>query len=175
MVSIVFGVKSYGRPTKAHKKLEKEANSPTTPIGDAYLARRRLNEAFLRKLLIHFEEHGPDIIDRVGKESPGTYLKVMALLMPKELKVEHSNPVGRLSDEALTVMIGELETRLGDKLAQLSPSPIKTIEHEPIDQFGIDRREKARAYARDYMKRKRAAAKAAKAAASPVLPEPQPE
>jgi hypothetical protein len=41
------------------------------------------------------------------------YLKVIALLIPREHKVEHRNPVKELSDEQLEAMIEYIETSLG--------------------------------------------------------------
>ena len=38
---------------------------------------------------------------RVRRESPATYLKVCAMLVPKELKMEHSGGVKAMTDEQL--------------------------------------------------------------------------
>ena len=38
---------------------------------------------------------------RVRRESPATYLKVCAMLVPKELKFEHSGGVKAMSDEQI--------------------------------------------------------------------------
>ena len=61
---------------------------------------------------------------------PGTYLKVLALLIPREHKVEHSNPLKDLTDEQLEAMIEYIET----SLAAQAGAPAKMIEGtiEPI-------------------------------------------
>ena len=38
---------------------------------------------------------------RVRRESPAAYLKVCAMLVPKEMKVEHQGRIGQLTDEQL--------------------------------------------------------------------------
>jgi len=96
--------------------------------GDVNIARRRINNSFLRRLIEHFEVHGDKVIERVALESPGTYLKVLAILMPKESRIEVSNPTGKLSDEALAVMLSELEARV---TARLSGAEAKVIPHDP--------------------------------------------
>ena len=43
---------------------------------------------------------------------PAAYLKILALLVPREHKVEHRNLIKELSDEQLEAMIEYLETSL---------------------------------------------------------------
>ena len=61
---------------------------------------------------------------------PAAYLKILALLIPREHKVEHSNLLKELSDEQLEAMIAHLET----SLAVQAGAPAKMIEGtmEPI-------------------------------------------
>jgi hypothetical protein len=51
-------------------------------------------------------------------------LKILALLCPREHKVEHSNALKNLSDEQLEAMIAYLET----SLAAQADGPVKVIE-----------------------------------------------
>ena len=43
---------------------------------------------------------------------PAAYLKILALLVPREHKVQHSNPIKDLTDEQLEAMIEYIETLL---------------------------------------------------------------
>jgi hypothetical protein len=45
----------------------------------------------------------------VRQTQPAAYLKILALLIPREHKVEHSNLLKELSDEQLEAMIDHLE------------------------------------------------------------------
>jgi len=60
----------------------------------------------------------------VRQTQPAAYLKVLALLVPREHKVEHSNVIKSLSDEELEAMIEYIETSLA---AQAGRS-VKLIE-----------------------------------------------
>ncbi len=53
-------------------------------------ARNKLGEEFLADLSADFEKHGAAAIERVREEDPATYIRVIASLLPKELKVERS-------------------------------------------------------------------------------------
>ena len=65
-----------------------------------------------------------DLYEAPRETLPAAYLKILALLCPREHKVEHSNALKNLSDEQLEVMIAYLETSLA---AQASGS-VKVIE-----------------------------------------------
>jgi hypothetical protein len=43
-------------------------------------------------LLRDFSKHGEKAIAKVRRTQPAAYLKILALLVPCEHKVEHSNP-----------------------------------------------------------------------------------
>src|SRR5262249_31590619 len=55
---------------------------------------------------------GPAAIAKVRKNQPAAYLKILALLCPREHKVEHSNSLKDLTDEQLEAMIEYLKTSL---------------------------------------------------------------
>ena len=71
-----------------------------------------------------FRKHGEKAIAKVRRDQPGVYLKVIALLVPREHKVEHRNRVKELSDEQLEAMIEFIET----SLAAQAGAPAKMIE-----------------------------------------------
>jgi hypothetical protein len=49
----------------------------------------------------------------VRRKQPGAYLKVIALVLPREHhKVEHTNPLSSLSDEELAAMVEYLQQRI---------------------------------------------------------------
>src|SRR5262249_37584018 len=67
--------------------------------------RARLNSEFISALLRDFRQGGPKAIERVRRTQPAAYLKILALLMPREQKVEHRNPVKDMTDEELEAAI----------------------------------------------------------------------
>src|SRR5262249_15469777 len=52
--------------------------------------RRAFNKRFLLDLADDWQQHGREVFKRVRRESPAAYLKVCAMLVPKEFKVELS-------------------------------------------------------------------------------------
>ena len=64
-------------------------------------SRNKLSEEVVCALLRDFREHGQKAIAKVRPTQPAAYLKVLALLVPREHKVEHSNVIKSLSDEEL--------------------------------------------------------------------------
>ena len=73
--------------------------------GNRHRTRHLLNQEFMQALLLHFRQHGKKAIEKVAREQPAAYLKVLALLVPREHKVEHSNVIKSLSDQELEAMI----------------------------------------------------------------------
>jgi hypothetical protein len=82
------------------------------PDGSNYRSRRLLNQEFIQALLLHFRNEGKRAIQRVAKEQPGTYVKILALLVPREMRLEHANPISGLSDEQLDKMIDYLQQKI---------------------------------------------------------------
>ena len=74
--------------------------------------RQQLNGEFIAALLRDFRHGGPKAIERVRRTQPAAYLKILALLVPREHKVEHSNPLKELTDEQLVAMIEYFEASL---------------------------------------------------------------
>lgn len=79
--------------------------------------RERLSSNYLFELDAWMRANGRSAIMRVGKTQPAALLKIIALTLPKEHKVEHTNVAGKLSDEQLSTMIAELEDRLAARAA----------------------------------------------------------
>ena len=82
------------------------------PHGNRHRTRHLLNQEFMQALLLHFRQHGKKAIEKVAREQPAAYLKVLALLVPREHKVEHSDVIKSLSDQELEAMIEYLKTSL---------------------------------------------------------------
>src|SRR5215472_764445 len=98
--------------------------------GNRHRTRHLLNQEFMQALLLHFRQHGKKAIEKVAREQPASYLKILGLLVPRKHKVEHSNPLKELTDEQLEAMIEYIET----SLAAQAGAPAKMIEGtiEPI-------------------------------------------
>ena len=100
----------------------RSGNPAGGPVGSRH--RQQLNGEFIAALLRDFRHGGPKAIERVRRTQPAAYLKILALLVPREHKVEHSNPLKGLTDEQLEAMIEYIET----SLAAQAGGPVKVIE-----------------------------------------------
>jgi hypothetical protein len=82
------------------------------PGGSPEATRRAFNKDFLVALARDFKAHGEQVLARVRRESPASYLKVCAMLVPRELKIEQSNGVKSMSDEQLEAGIEAIKAML---------------------------------------------------------------
>jgi hypothetical protein len=82
-------------------------------------SRRAFSADFIRTLADDFRLHGRQAIEKVRKQQPAAYMKICALLVPREMKVEHTNAVESLSDEqleqAIEMVKAMLEARAGEE------------------------------------------------------------
>ena len=92
------------------------------PVGSRH--RQQLNGEFIAALLRDFRHGGPKAIERVRRTQPAAYLKILALLVPRKHKVEHSDVIKSLSDQELEAMIEYLKTSLEAQAG----GPVKVIE-----------------------------------------------
>jgi hypothetical protein len=94
------------------------------PAGRPRGSRNALSEEVICALLRDFRQHGQKAVARVRQTQPAAYLKILALLVPREHKVQHSNPLKELTDEQLVAMVEYLETSLEAQAG----GPVKVIE-----------------------------------------------
>lgn len=83
------------------------------PAGRPKGSRNKLGEDFLRALSDDFDKHGVAAIQKVREDRPQDYIKVIASLLPKEIKIKDER---ELTDEELDQRLRELAAVLGDYL-----------------------------------------------------------
>ena len=77
--------------------------------------RRSFNKDFLLALAADFKKHGAAAIEKVRKTQPAVYMKICALLVPREMKVEHAGGVKAMSDEELEAAIELIKEMLAQQ------------------------------------------------------------
>ncbi|MBB2959854.1 DUF5681 domain-containing protein [Methylobacterium sp. R2-1] len=82
------------------------------PAGRPKGSRNKLGEAFLTALSSDFDTHGVLAIQAAREEDPVAYVKVVASLLPKELKIERS-AVEEMSDDELARLIDVVRAEIG--------------------------------------------------------------
>ena len=65
------------------------AGGPGRPKG----SRNKVSEEFLKVLAADFAEHGKSVIERVRKEDPAVYIRIVAQLVPKGLEIQHGGNI----------------------------------------------------------------------------------
>jgi hypothetical protein len=93
--------------------------------------RRSFNKDFLLALAADFKRHGPEAIAKVRKQQPAAYMKICALLVPREMKLEHSGGVKAMSDEQLDRAIEFLEEMIAKRDAAANAKVIDGVP-EPV-------------------------------------------
>ena len=74
--------------------------------------RQQLNGEFIAALLRDFRHGGPAAIAKVRKNQPAAYCKLLTLLCPRDVKVEHSGGVKAMTDEQLEAGIEAIQRML---------------------------------------------------------------
>ena len=87
-------------------------------LGNRHRTRHLLNQEFMQALLLNFRHEGKKAIEKVARNQPAAYLKILALLVPREMKVEHSGGVKGMSDEEIEQAIEAIQTMLAARAGQ---------------------------------------------------------
>jgi len=69
--------------------------------------------------------HGEKAIAKVRRTQPAAYLKILALLVPREHKVEHRNPIKDMTDEQLERSIELINEMIAQRDAGASANVIE--------------------------------------------------
>ena len=97
------------------------------PGGSLEATRRSFNKDFLLALAADFKKHGAAAIEKVRKTQPAAYMKICALLVPREMKLEHSGGVKAMTDEQIEDAIAAIKAWMA---AQKAGEGAKVIEGE---------------------------------------------
>ena len=87
------------------------------PAGRLRGSRNALSEEVISALLRDFRQHGQKAVARVRRTQPAAYLKILALLVPREHKVEHGNAIKDDDGRAARGGIESIEAQLERSLA----------------------------------------------------------
>jgi hypothetical protein len=119
-----------GMASASQKQVARAANGQFRPgvsgnlSGNVHRSRHALNSDTIREMHLAFRRGGRKAIEKVMRNQPAVFLKLLVLLMPREMKVEHSQRVKEMTDEQLEAMIEYIET----SLAAQAGAPAKMIE-----------------------------------------------
>jgi hypothetical protein len=98
------------------------------PGGGPGRARQALNADTIREMHLAFREGGRKAIDKVMRQQPAVFLKLLVLLVPREMRVEHTDGVKAMTDEQLEQGIEAIKAMLA---ARDAGSQAKVIDAVP--------------------------------------------
>jgi hypothetical protein len=96
------------------------------PGGSPDRARKALNAETIAELHRAFRIGGRQAINKVMRNQPAVFLKLLILLVPREMKLEHSGGVKAMSDEQIEEAIAAIEAILAARAGETA----KVIEGE---------------------------------------------
>jgi hypothetical protein len=88
------------------------------PGGNRHRTRHLLNQEFMQALLLNFRHQGKKAIEKVARNQPAAYLKILALLVPREMQIEHTNRIKQMTDEEIEQAIEAIETLLAARAGE---------------------------------------------------------
>src|SRR5215475_11993641 len=107
------------------------------PHGNRHRTRHLLNQEFMQALLLNFRHEGKRAIEKVARNQPAAYVKILALLVPREMQVEHTNRIKQMTDEELEAAVELLQGMIDAKLAGANAKLVEGIA-EPVALPGPD-------------------------------------
>ena len=92
------------------------AGTSGNPAGRPRGARNKLSSEIIEAFSDDFSAHGAEVIERVRTEEPGTYLQIVARLIPREFQiVEESQGFESLTKEELVDAIAAVRQAIALK------------------------------------------------------------
>jgi hypothetical protein len=85
--------------------------------GNAQRSRHALNADTIREMHAAFRRGGRKAIDKVMRQQPAIFLKLLVLLVPKELEVSHSGTIKAMTDGEIESAIQLIQGMLAAKEA----------------------------------------------------------
>ena len=109
--------------------------------------RRSFNKDFLLALAVDFKRHGPQAIAKVRNQQPAAYMKICALLVPREMKLEPSGGVKAMTDEQLERGIELIKEMLAQREAGANAKVVDGVP-EPVPASRLHRTDQTRSWMR---------------------------
>ena len=97
------------------------------PHGNRHRTRHLLNQEFMEALLLNFRHQGKKAIEKVARNQPAAYLKILALLVPREMQIEHTSIIKQMTDEQIEHAIEAIETMLAARDAGASAQVVEGV------------------------------------------------
>jgi Family of unknown function (DUF5681) len=103
------------------------------PAGRPKGSRNKLGEQFLQDLLVAWQTHGKQALERTAKDRPADFVRVTASLLPDliELSVSHEFSACESEDEIIAQVRSESGDNWADCFVSMLNSPLINAEPAP--------------------------------------------
>jgi hypothetical protein len=105
----------------SQKQVARAANGQFRPgvsgnlSGNVHRSRHALNADTIREMHAAFRRGGRKAIETVMRNQPAVFLKLLVLLVPREMKMEHSGGVKAMTDEQIERSIELIKEMLAQR------------------------------------------------------------
>jgi hypothetical protein len=99
------------------------SGNPSGP--DPSRMRRELNAMTVKGFADAFRRGGQAAIDKVMKQQPAHFVKMLVLLVPRELEVMHSQGVKAMTDQQIEDAIAAIKGMLEERMVDVTPAKPK--------------------------------------------------
>jgi hypothetical protein len=103
------------------------------PGGSPEALRRVVNKAFLTDMRKAWDKHGIKALEKCAKNQPAAFCKMYVLLVPREMKVEHSPGVASLTDEQIETAIAAIREMLDQREKALNAGQVGLGDGQVIE------------------------------------------
>jgi hypothetical protein len=95
------------------------------PLGDVSRGRRELNRMTIDGMADAFRRGGQQAIDKVMKQSPAIFLKMLVLLVPRELEVMRTQGVKAMTDQQIEDAIAAIQALMDKRMIDVTPEKVE--------------------------------------------------
>src|SRR5262249_5409219 len=119
------------------------AHRPVCRLHSLEGSRRAFSADFIRTLADDFRLNGRQAIEKVRKTQPAAYMKICALLVPREMQIEHSSMIKQMSDEQIEEAIAAIQAMLDARAAKVIEGEAEVVPSLPAPGSGGTKMPKA--------------------------------
>src|SRR5262245_35109869 len=122
--------------TASQKQVMRTANGRFRPgvsgnaTGNVHRSRHALNADTIREMHAAFRRGGRAAIDKVMKQQPAVFLKLLVLLVPRDMRVEHSGGVKAMTDQQIDDAIAALQAMIERKMVDVTPAKAESASSD---------------------------------------------
>src|SRR5215467_9144502 len=126
-------VELHGMADAPQKQVTRTANGQFKPgvsrnaAGNVHRSRHALNADTIREMHLAFRRGGRKAIEKVMRNQPAVFLKLLVLLVPREMKLEHSGGIKAMTDEQIERSIEFIKEQLARREAGANAKVVEGV------------------------------------------------